>query len=131
VHELDMVVRADGRALALLAVPFTEFENTYFGGDLGGEFKIVDVTNPSAPTLLADWGVIADSSLLIVAGNDEVSSSFQGIGNYAAYYAHSARAADGGMTAYVLGRRHPEVQHLQPREPGPRRPHDLSDQRRR
>jgi hypothetical protein len=101
VHELDMVVRADGRALALLAVPFTEFENTYFGGSLGGEFKIVDVTNPSAPALLADWGVIADSSHPIVAGNDEVSSSFQGIGDYAAYYAHSARAADGGMTAYV------------------------------
>jgi hypothetical protein len=101
VHELDMVVRPDGRALALLAVPFTEFENTYFGANLGGEFKIVEVTDPTAPHLLADWGVIADSSLPIVAGNDEVSSSFQGIGDYAAYYAHSARAADGGMTAYV------------------------------
>ena len=101
VHELDMVVRSDGRVLALLAVPFTEFENTYFDGNLGGEFKIVDVTNPASPVLLSDWGVIADSSLPIVAGNDEVSSSFQGIGDYAAYYAHSARAADGGMTAYV------------------------------
>lgn len=101
VHELDMVVRADGRALALLAVPFTEFENVYFGGDLGGEFKIVDVSVPTAPKLLSDWGVIADSSLPIVAGNDEVSSSFQGVGDYAAYYAHSARAADGGNTAYV------------------------------
>jgi hypothetical protein len=101
VHELDMVVRDDGVALALLAVPFTEFENQYFGADLGGEFKIVDVTDPTAPELLADWGYIADSSIEIVAGNDEVSSSFQGIGDYAAYYAHSARAADGGMTAYV------------------------------
>ncbi|MDP9491233.1 MAG: hypothetical protein M3P42_03395, partial [Actinomycetota bacterium] len=101
VHELDMVVREDGVALALLAVPFTEFENGYFGGDLGGEFKIVDVSDPTAPVLRADWGYIADSSIEIVAGNDEVSSSFQGIGDYAAYYAHSARAADGGMTAYV------------------------------
>ena len=101
VHELDMVTRADGRALALLAVPFTEFENTYFGADLGGEFKIVEVTDPQNPELLADWGYIADSSIEIVAGNDEVSSSFQGIGDYAAYYAHSARAADGGMSAYV------------------------------
>ena len=101
VHELDMVVRGDGVALALLAVPFTEWENQYFGGDLGGEFKIVDVSDPTAPVLRADWGYIADSSIEIVAGNDEVSSSFQGIGDYAAYYAHSARAADGGMTAYV------------------------------
>jgi len=29
VHELDMVVRPDGRALALLAEPFVEFGNTY------------------------------------------------------------------------------------------------------
>ncbi|HEX6401445.1 MAG TPA: hypothetical protein VF108_13400, partial [Actinomycetota bacterium] len=101
VHELDMVVRGDGVALALLAVPFTEFENQYFGADFGGEFKIVDVSDPTAPVLRADWGYIADSSIEIVAGNDEVSSSFQGIGDYAAYYAHSARAADGGMTAYV------------------------------
>jgi hypothetical protein len=55
VHELDMVVRADGRALALLAVPFTEFENVYFGGDLGGEFEIVDVTNPTAPKLVGQF----------------------------------------------------------------------------
>jgi hypothetical protein len=101
VHELDMVVRDDGIALALLAVPFTEFENQYFDGDLGGEFKIVDVSDPTAPFLLADWGYIADSSIEIVAGNDEVSSSFQGVGDFAAYYAHSARAADGGMSAYV------------------------------
>ena len=101
VHELDMIVREDGVALALLAVPFTEWEDQYFGSDLGGEFKIVDVSDPTAPVLRADWGYIADSSIEIVGGNDEVSSSFQGIGDYAAYYAHSARAADGGMTAYV------------------------------
>jgi hypothetical protein len=101
VHELDLVVRGDGRALALLATPFNEFEDVYFGGNFGGEFRIVDVTNPAGPVEVADWGVIADSSLPIVAGNDEVSSSFQGVGSYAAYYAHSARAADGGRTAYV------------------------------
>src|SRR5918994_3415918 len=31
VHELDMVARADGTSLALLAVPFTEFDDTYLG----------------------------------------------------------------------------------------------------
>lgn len=101
VHELDLVARADGRALALLAVPFTEFENTYFEGNLGGEFRIVDISNPTAPVETADWGVIADSSLRDFAGGYEVTSSFQGLGYYAAYYAHSARAADAGMTAYV------------------------------
>lgn len=101
VHELDMVVRDDGKALALLAVPFTEFENIYFGENFGGEFKIVEVTDPSNPVLRSDWGIIADSDLPIVGGNDEVGSSFQGIGDYAAYYAHSARAADSGRTAYV------------------------------
>lgn len=101
VHELDLVARADGRALALLAVPFNEFVDVYFGTDLGGEFRIVDITDPTAPFETADWGVIADSTLRDFAGGYEVDSSFQGLGYYAAYYAHSARAADGGMSAYV------------------------------
>jgi hypothetical protein len=102
VHELDLVVQPNGTALALLATPYTEFEDTYFGTDFGGEFRIVDITNPANPQPLADWGIIADSSLLIQGGNDEVSSSFQGLpGFFAAHYAHSVRAADNGMTAYV------------------------------
>ena len=101
VHELDMVVRRDGRALALLAVPLAEFENIYFGADAGGEFRIVDITDPRNPVELADWGIIADTSLRLLAGNDEISSSFQGLGHFAAHVAHSARAADEGRTAYV------------------------------
>jgi hypothetical protein len=100
VHELDLVVRPD-KALALLAVPFVEFDNTYFGGNGGGEFRIVDISDPAHPVELSTWGIIADSHLPIVAGNDEISSSFQGIGYFAAYFAHSVRAVDGGMTAYV------------------------------
>jgi hypothetical protein len=102
VHELDMVTRTDGTSLALLAVPFVEFENTYFGTNAGGEFRIVDITDPENPFELADWGAIEDSTLVnFGAGGDEVSSSFQGQGYFAAHYAHSVRAADGGMTAYV------------------------------
>ncbi|MBA3778526.1 MAG: hypothetical protein H0X16_04365 [Chloroflexi bacterium] len=102
VHELDLVVRSDGRALALLATPYTEFPDTYFGTELGGEFRIVDITNPRAPVALSDWGIIADSDLSIQVGNDPVSSSFQGPpGFFAAHYVHSVRAADGGQTAYV------------------------------
>jgi len=101
VHELDVAVRPDGRALALLAVPFVEFENTYFGTDAGGEFRIVDVTDPENPFEVSSWGIIADSSLPIQDGNDEITSSFQGTGYFAAIYDHSARAADDGMSAYV------------------------------
>lgn len=101
VHELDMVVRADGRALALLAVPFVEFDNVYFGADQGGDFRIVDISDPRNPVEVSNWGIITDSSLPIVAGNDEISSPFQGIGYFAAYLDHSVRAADHGMTAYV------------------------------
>jgi hypothetical protein len=101
VHELDMVTRTDETTLALLAVPFTEFDNTYFGADSGGEFRIVDITDPTAPVELSDWGVIADSALRNFGGGQEVTSSFQGLGYFAAHYAHSVRAADHGMTAYV------------------------------
>ena len=102
VHELDIVVREDGIALALLATPYTEFPDTYFGTDFGGEFRIVDVSDPANPEALADWGIIADSDLLIQGGNDEVTSSYQGLpGFFAAHYVHGVRAADEGMTAYV------------------------------
>ena len=100
VHELDLVVREDGRALVLAAVPHNE---TYdiFGVEYGGEVRIVDVTDPTAPEELSDWGIIEHSSLEIIQGNDEISSTWQGIGYDVRHYGHSARAADGGMTAYV------------------------------
>ena len=101
VHELDVVVRPDGRALALLAVPFVEFEDVYFGASNGGEFRIVDISDPAEPQEIADWGIIRDSELRIPGGNDEISSSFQGLGNFPAIFVHSARAADDGMSAYV------------------------------
>jgi hypothetical protein len=103
VHELDLVVRPDGRAFALLATPFSEFIHTYFEAlSAPGEFRIVEITNPANPVPLADWGIIEDSDLLIQGGNDPVSSSFQGLpGFFAAHYAHSVRGADNGATAYV------------------------------
>jgi hypothetical protein len=102
VHELDLVVTPSGQALALLAVPFVEFLNTYLPHiDRGGELRIVDISDPTNPIELASWGIIADSSLPIFGGNDEISESFQGIGYYATHYAHSVRAADRGETAYV------------------------------
>ena len=52
VHELDLVQRADGRVLALLAVPFSERK----GSEKLGDLRVVDVTDPSAPRPLAAWG---------------------------------------------------------------------------
>jgi hypothetical protein len=101
VHELDIVERPDGQVLALLATPFVEFDNTYFGTDNGGEVRIVDISDPANPSELSSWGAIADSSIEVFGGNDELTSSFQGLGYFGTHYAHSVRAADGGDTAYV------------------------------
>lgn len=101
VHELDLVVRPDGQALALLAVPFVEFESTYFGQGSGGDLRIVDITDPEHPVKLATWGIIADSTLPRFDGTGELETQFQGSGDFAATYDHSVRAADDGMTAYA------------------------------
>jgi hypothetical protein len=101
VHELDLAVRQDGTVLALLATPFVEFDNTYFGTDAGGEFRIVDITQPGNPQRRSTWGIIRDSNL-VTFGGDEIVSSFQGMDSFfTAIYAHSPRDADEGMTAYV------------------------------
>lgn len=101
VHELDLVVRPDGRALALLAVPFVEFGTTYFGSGHGGDFRIIEVTDPENPVKLASWRILADSTLPRFDGSGELASQFQGNGDFAASYDHSVRAADDGMTAYA------------------------------
>ncbi|HET7686386.1 MAG TPA: hypothetical protein VFM19_08295, partial [Candidatus Limnocylindria bacterium] len=100
VHELDLVARGDGSAFAALALPFNEFP-MLFDEDFGGEVWIVDISDPANPTHASDWGVIGDSDLLIQGGNDEVTSSFQGLGFFAATFAHSVRWADGGDSLYA------------------------------
>jgi hypothetical protein len=99
VHELDLA-QAGGSTLAALALPFNEFP-MIFGEDFGGEVWLVDISDPTDPTHVSDWGIIGDSNLLIQGGNDEVSSSFQGLGFFAASYAHSVRFADDGATLYA------------------------------
>ncbi len=100
VHELDLVVKGDGTALAAMALPFNEF-GFLSGDDQGGEVWLADITDPTNPTHLSDWGIIADSELLIQGGNDPVSSPFQGLGFFAATFAHSVRFADGGTSLYA------------------------------
>ncbi|MEJ7606450.1 MAG: hypothetical protein WKF37_09310, partial [Bryobacteraceae bacterium] len=49
VHELSMFQRGD-RVYALLAVPFSEVAG------LGGDLRIIDVTDPERPVSVVDWG---------------------------------------------------------------------------
>jgi hypothetical protein len=100
VHEMDMVVRADGVALAALAVPFGEVSG-------GNDMVIVDVSKPRRPTRVTGWGVIDDSSLPIPSTTDprmelpEISTCCQGIGTIADFFFHSVRFADDGATVYA------------------------------
>jgi hypothetical protein len=95
VHELDLVTRPDGRSLALATVPHSESAGT------GGDLRIIEITDPEHPVELADWGILADSSLPVVGGDFEITDQDAGIGAYSTNYAHGVRAADGGMTMYV------------------------------
>jgi hypothetical protein len=100
VHELDMVMRPDGRALALLAVPFGEVSGT-------ADLQILDVTRPRNPTKLSDWGIILDSTLPIPSTTNpstpmpEVTTCCQGMGDFADFFFHSVRAADQGNILYA------------------------------
>jgi hypothetical protein len=87
VHELDLVQRPDGRVLALLAVPFSETGHPEGLGDL----RIVEVTDPRNPRMLASWGARA----ALGAGQEA------GRGLDPSVYAHSARAGPDGRRAYV------------------------------
>lgn len=95
IHELDLAVRPDGRAIVVGAVPHSEREGT------GGDVVIIEVTDPEHPVQLADWGIVRDSSLPIVGGDAEIEDQDAGIGGYASNLAHNVRAADDGMTAYA------------------------------
>jgi hypothetical protein len=87
VHELDLFQRGDN-VYALLAHPFSE----WFDPSGHGDFMIVDVTNPSAPVMVSEWG----------AGENGFSRGpFWGQGEFGTMFGHSARASDDGMKAYV------------------------------
>jgi hypothetical protein len=56
VHEMGIAQRADGRLLALAAVPFSFTQSNGAKGDL----RVIDITNPRRPVELADWDVRRD-----------------------------------------------------------------------
>jgi hypothetical protein len=101
VHELDLVVRDDGQALALLAVPFAEFTFDEEGNPTPvGEFQIANISDPEHPELITDWRLY-EQGLRMHDDSHEITSPFQGEGLFPVMFGHSARAADGGYTAYV------------------------------
>ncbi len=87
VHELDLFQRGSN-VYALLATPFSEF----FDPVPGGDFRIVDVTNPRAPIQVGEWGAFA---------NGFAPGPFFGFGSFGASFDHSARVSADGMSAYV------------------------------
>lgn len=87
VHELDLFQRG-GSVYALLAHPFSE----WFDPAGHGDFMIVDITNPEAPVMTADWGAGA---------NGFSRGPFWGQGSFGSMFGHSARASADGMKAYV------------------------------
>ena len=100
VHEMDMVVREGGRALALLAVPF---------GEVSGhaDLQIIGISRPKHPVKVGEWGIIRDSSLPVPSATDpalpmpDITTCCQGLGYVADFFFHSVRAADKGMTLYA------------------------------
>jgi hypothetical protein len=97
VHEFDLTRTPDGRTLALLASPDLEAltSNPPLFDDGIGDLLIVDITDPSNPTLLSHWGVLQEPALgldvylSVLAGGDPRTLD------------HSVRANKDGTLAYV------------------------------
>jgi len=87
VHELDLFQRGQN-AYVLAATPGSE----WFDPVPTGEFRIVDVTNPSAPAQVGVWGARAEGLS---------PGPFYGQGSFGSMFDHSARASADGTEAYV------------------------------
>jgi hypothetical protein len=87
IHELDLFQRGS-RAYVLAATPFSEF----FDPNPGGDFRIIDVTNPRHPVQVGEWG----------AGEHGLTPGpFYGLGSFGAAYDHSVRISRDKQKAYV------------------------------
>ena len=96
VHELDLTRTPGGRVLALLAVPDLEALTSDEQGRGGvGDLLIVDITNPTRPALIGEWGVLDEPRL----GLDFYLAVRQG--GDARTQLHSVRANRSGTLAYL------------------------------
>ncbi len=87
-HEVDLVVRSDGRVLAACANPFAE---QITGSD---EVDLVDVTNPYRPRKVGGFALGRD--LGVDPGNNP-----DNVGCFSATFAHSVRFTRGGHQLFV------------------------------
>jgi hypothetical protein len=66
VHEFEVAYREDlGRTFAYATVPTSRYPDPETASGVrdengNGDFRLIDITNPSAPTAVSDWGVWAD-----------------------------------------------------------------------
>jgi hypothetical protein len=82
VHELHLFQRGN-RAYVTAAAIFSEF----FPNPGGGDFRLVDVTDPQHPVQVGDWGAFKDGGLVPEPGQD--------------FFGHSATVDHTGRTAIV------------------------------
>lgn len=96
VHEFDLVKRRDGQVLAALASPDSEAITSDDEGLNGiGDLLLVDITDPSAPTLVGEYGVLDDPMFGV--------PFYLGVrqGGDARTLDHSARFNEGGTRLYL------------------------------
>ncbi|GBD17223.1 hypothetical protein HRbin26_02141 [bacterium HR26] len=95
VHELDLTATPSGRVLALLAVPNLEALTFRPPAPSIGDLLILDITDPTNPTLIGEWGVLDEPAL----GLDFYLGVAQG--GDARTLLHSVRANQNGTRAYL------------------------------
>jgi hypothetical protein len=96
VHELNVTVTPDGTPLALLAAPYNEYST--FDGDYQdglGDLLIIDLSDPTEPVLLSEWGVLGAPEL----GPDTYYDTPQG--SFPDTLLHSVRANTDGTIALL------------------------------
>lgn len=96
VHELDLTSTPDGDVLALGSVPDLENLSSDANQKNGtGDLLIWNISNPTNPTLVGEWGVLDEPSL----GSD----FYQGVkqGGDARTLLHSVRVNEDGTRAYL------------------------------
>jgi hypothetical protein len=86
VHELDLFQRGPN-VYALLASPYREWD-----GQNRGDLVILDVTDPTAPTFVGQWGARMEGLTV---------GPYDGRGSFGSSFAHSVRASANGMRAFV------------------------------
>jgi hypothetical protein len=60
----DIAASPKGKTLALLSTPGTEVRTSNFGAGPGlGDLQIVDISDPTRPSLIGEWGVLDEPKL--------------------------------------------------------------------